>query len=440
VAYAYDATGARTQAVRVSGGKTDVISYTYNVTTGDLETMAVAWGAPLNLTRTFTFMWDALGRRRQITYPVGITVKYRYDKQGIQRRLVSTNSATAFNVNDRFDLTVRADSVDAVGRTLFQETLCQGFQGTDGGGTGSACPVESPSRTTTSNRYDRFGMLVKQAGGATVRTFNDDASGNLVSRSDQTGQHYFQIAPESNRGLGDSAVGQVRDNVKHFFYSAGGVVLGTYTNSQGYFELLYYDALGRPTGLRDGKHDLTNRTGCIKYDPDGQAALPCDDNGSWLTFDGANVAGTLGIRWVFVSGPAVDDPLIGLYRVSATSAKELYWLTDGQGRQLAVAVADGSLLAVDRNDYLFNGGKFAGGTERGTTFEASRYEAPNAPGYSFFRNRLYDQSTGRWTQEDPIGVAGGSISTSSTATIRCSIPTRLDCARRVGRIWNSSPE
>jgi uncharacterized protein RhaS with RHS repeats len=26
---------------------------------------------------------------------------------------------------------------------------------------------------------------------------------------------------------------------------------------------------------------------------------------------------------------------------------------------------------------------------------------------SLFRNRLYDQRTGRWTQEDPLGVAGG---------------------------------
>ncbi len=29
------------------------------------------------------------------------------------------------------------------------------------------------------------------------------------------------------------------------------------------------------------------------------------------------------------------------------------------------------------------------------------------PGLSFFRNRIYDQVTGRWTQEDPIRVAGG---------------------------------
>jgi uncharacterized protein RhaS with RHS repeats len=26
---------------------------------------------------------------------------------------------------------------------------------------------------------------------------------------------------------------------------------------------------------------------------------------------------------------------------------------------------------------------------------------------SFYRNRYYDQTTGRWTQEDPIGIAGG---------------------------------
>jgi uncharacterized protein RhaS with RHS repeats len=31
----------------------------------------------------------------------------------------------------------------------------------------------------------------------------------------------------------------------------------------------------------------------------------------------------------------------------------------------------------------------------------------DVPGLSFYRNRAYDQTTGRWTQEDPIGVAGG---------------------------------
>ena len=40
-------------------------------------------------------------------------------------------------------------------------------------------------------------------------------------------------------------------------------------------------------------------------------------------------------------------------------------------------------------------------------FAADRMGQPSAPGLSCFRNRVYDQETGRWTQEDPIGLAGG---------------------------------
>jgi RHS repeat-associated protein len=41
------------------------------------------------------------------------------------------------------------------------------------------------------------------------------------------------------------------------------------------------------------------------------------------------------------------------------------------------------------------------------SFEAERNPTAEVPGVSFFRNRIYDQRSGRWTQEDPIGVAGG---------------------------------
>lgn len=98
---------------------------------------------------------------------------------------------------------------------------------------------------------------------------------------------------------------------------------------------------------------------------------------------------------------------MGLYRNPSTGAKEFYWVTDGSGRELAAGVANGSLGGADRTDYLFNGGKFAGGSQNSNSFGSSRFESPIAPGFSSYRNRIYDQSTGRWTQEDPIGVAGG---------------------------------
>lgn len=41
------------------------------------------------------------------------------------------------------------------------------------------------------------------------------------------------------------------------------------------------------------------------------------------------------------------------------------------------------------------------------SYSASRTESSSLPGLSYFRNRIYDQATGQWTQEDPIGLAGG---------------------------------
>jgi RHS repeat-associated protein len=58
-------------------------------------------------------------------------------------------------------------------------------------------------------------------------------------------------------------------------------------------------------------------------------------------------------------------------------------------------------------EYTQRGGKYAGGTRNATSFEAERHPSADVPGISFFRNRIYDQRSGRWTQEDPIGVAGG---------------------------------
>ena len=52
--------------------------------------------------------------------------------------------------------------------------------------------------------------------------------------------------------------------------------------------------------------------------------------------------------------------------------------------------------------------KEAGLTTRAQTFEPKRMETDAQWGeVQQFRNRAYDPSTGRWLQEDPIGVAGG---------------------------------
>ena len=65
---------------------------------------------------------------------------------------------------------------------------------------------------------------------------------------------------------------------------------------------------------------------------------------SQITFDGDNVAALDSDRWVFMAGPGLDDPLVGLMRPAGTGAPNLYfYITDGQGRQLGAALSNGSL-------------------------------------------------------------------------------------------------
>ncbi len=83
-------------------------------------------------------------------------------------------------------------------------------------------------------------------------------------------------------------------------------------------------------------------------------------------------------------------------------------MTDGEGRQRAVAEGSGGLHSaiLDGSDG-YSGFRASGAVTNSHSYGEARLSQPNAPGLSFFRNRVYDQETGRWTQEDPIGIAGG---------------------------------
>ena len=414
--FKYDATGARTRLVRVRGTYTDSVAYFYGSTTGLLDSMLVWWGSVAG-SRKISFTWDQLGRRRQIVYPTGVTVSFKRDANGLERRIASVNPANPTS-SDRFDFEFRNDIVGPGSQIRHQDNICSGWTGSVyedplGMLCGSIFEIQR------ANQYNLFGMLVTQqstrvgvSGSTTITdSMRYDRSGNMshiwhslaaTPLSDATWYQYFNdvtSSGDSTNVLEDMKEMVTGVGIKHYAYTQD---LSRYNETIGTVKSYWYDAAGRVSGI--SAPGYTSAPNTCTYDPDGQMMRACDSNAPNLTFEGNNV-GTAG-DWVFVHGPGLDDPLIGIDRACEPDA-EVYWITDGNGRQLAFATKDGSFNSTTVGCYRSGGGQYSGGTQNSGSFSADRFGSDRLPGFSFFRNRVYDQATGRWTQEDPIGIAGG---------------------------------
>ncbi len=402
--YTYDASGARKTLKHLTTlngtTSTDSVTYIYNATTGNLDSMTVKWGG-ITAPRAFAFQWDGLGRRRQITYPGGTTVKNRYDANGQLRRVVSDHPG---GTNDVLDMTFRTKAIDAAGRPLWQELTCGQYDG--GGVSGSACGAASLS---TWSGYNRRGMLVTQKQNSVTQARRYDGSGNLVYQRLAATSPYTIFGVDtlhneitSSTDSGTSALTIIHDSSGARTFESSTSIYVT----RGY----YYDGLGRTVGMKAYvDQSLVNNWSACQYGPDGQMNRSCENNASSLTMDGANAIAAYNGSGLasFVHGTGLDDPLIALIRSASGGYKELVFITDGNGRQFAAADSTGYFDPDLNQTTQWQNWQYSGGSRSSNTFAASRLSNLNTPGLSFFRNRVYDQVTGRWTQEDPIGVAGG---------------------------------
>jgi YD repeat-containing protein len=364
--YRYDVLGRRTaRAHQDANGLRDSVRYSYG-SAGDLDSLIVQWGGPTGFTapRVFRYTWDALGRRKTITYPLtgGMTVSYAYDAAGVLRRLRALHpqrSATFGELADSF--TVRRPVVEPTGRILSERMRCP-YSGL----TGSPCPVADPEDT---NAFNRLGWLVRQARKHDVsRTVIDslryDASGNIVwRRHDQTeAADSFVIAAQHNRlermieaGAGDLHVEYWADGSRRVEWRD---TIGTGAADSRWY---YYDGLGRTNGITFIHGDLYGTPdtlgsiySCV-HDPVGRQVQPCAEGFS-LGLDGASISRVQ--DWSVANGPGLDDPLVGLFRQSGVT-KELYYVTDGQGRHLLATEVGGGLdpSLVTNGTYDRGGGR-----------------------------------------------------------------------------------
>lgn len=436
--YAYDRLGRRLFYLNGTPGSStnsDSIFYHYELTSGELKTIGVRWRqvvnhAPPVAIDSVVFHFDTLGRRDKVTYVwPGVVTHLAYDGDG-QLRLVCANQNPpqsgldrVFNFT-RYDATVDGDGLTR--RTTGDSSGLSSF--------GCSDVIAFEEHATFDSRHQ---LLLQVVGPYDSLIYRYDASGNRVKAKNVNPISGFVRSVQVAKH--DSTHNRLRmtlDSIVDPFYTADSVHYGyEASGGRGYSQPWYhgspqcgpanrqyaYDALGRTTGTLDmsGCLWVDNTLQCV-YDPIGRLIKPCENVAVRLAYDGHNVVRTGDDQntsgFTFVNGPANDDPLIAFVPSGVSGLpKYFYYVTDGRGRQLAVGDHDGCDLTNDTcnpNGHMVYaapiwGGIYAGGTTHASGFRATRDSNDQAPELSFFRNRFYDQATGRWTQEDPIGLAGG---------------------------------
>ncbi|MEI2721746.1 MAG: RHS repeat-associated core domain-containing protein [Gemmatimonadales bacterium] len=406
--FTYDSVG-RLQRIAWQNG--DSLMY-WMRRTGDLDSMRVWWVTDgSQRSEIWKFTWDSLGRRRSIIYPyASMTATWHYDRAGTVRRVLSDNASGV--VTNRFKATFAQDSVDVTGRVIGQYTYCD--TNYDPGVTaGMTCQGWLPDRS--SNRFNRLGAMVIQRQDVTTDTLWYDQSGNRTAAKNNTLIQQYTIGSASNRLVSqkDSLRGAIYATSRDYVYAADGGMWERHSvtpSGPDVRQQWQYDNLGRLVGRGEisnlGARDTSWNT--CRWDGTGRSAQPC--NGFQSTFVGPNVVRTSN-GWFFVQAPGIDEPLLLIFRNPNTwqLQKRLQAVTDGAGQLIAIADSAGEIDAsYAGSGYGQSSWRGAGVMTRGQTFSPRRWETDAQWGQlQQFRNRAYDPGTGRWLQEDPIGVAGG---------------------------------
>jgi RHS repeat-associated protein len=430
IGYTYDALGRLIKKeVRTPAGDRTVTGHTYDPVSNMLsasdggsrvEFAYDALNRPVKTAQTFgggtyaiTYAYDAVGNRTGMTTPLG---EYNYTYDALNR-LTSIVNPQGINITFAYDAVGRRTK-----KTVFK-ALPETLAGTD-------------------YTYDKAGQLlsiVNKAGGKVISfaRYEYDAAGNRIAREDRDGRTTYSY-DLANRLI--SAEGPA--GAETFVYDDNGNRLSDKTAGNYAYDAanriqansLYtfnHDLSGNLTGRTD-KNDGTTITYAYnpeqqlsevvtpahrvqyKYDPLGRRIeKTIDSNVQRYIYDNEDIIAVLdgGNRPLrtFTHGPGIDEPLI----MTGADGKNYYYHADALGS--ITALTDDNKEIVETYSYTAYGEPTIK-DRLGAVFEKSAVDNPylftareldSESGLYYYRARYYDWDRGAFTQEDPIGFAGG---------------------------------
>jgi len=400
VNYAFDLNGNLTQIADPSG------TYTFNYDHMNRLTSTVVSYSFLGA-RTFTtsYTYDAAGNRLTMTDPEGGITHYTYDTLNRLSNLEdfqSNNYGFGYDVLSRRTSLTRPNSVNTTyayddlshllsvlhkngGTTLDGAAYTYDYAGN------RVTKTEQPATVTSGYAYDGIYQLTGVTQGtSTTESYSYDLVGNRLGS--------LSVSPYTYNSSNQMAT----DPVGSYTYDANGNML-TKPDGTAYT----WDVNNRLTQVT---LPGTGGTVTFKYDPFGRRVQKAFTQGSATTttnyvYDGARLleevdsSGSVLAR--YTQGPIVDEPL-SMVRSGVTSSYE----NDAAGSITSLSSSPGTLSATYSYDSY---GDLTAST--GTITNPFRYtgrEFDSETGLYYYRARYFDQSTGRFLSEDPLGFSSDS--------------------------------
>jgi RHS repeat-associated protein len=354
-AYAYDAASNRTQFTAPDGS-----SNTYQYDTLNRQTTLTS-----SVTGQFTFSYDALGRKTGLNRPNAVNTSYAYDSLSRLLNVLhqsggATTDGASYTYDNAGNRASKVNKLNNVAEQYVFDAIYQLKQVTQG------------TTTTESYTYDAVGNRLSSLN---VPSYSYNSSNQLTSTSTLS-----------------------------YTYDNNGNTLSKTTS--GATTQYIWDFENR---LRSVVLPGAGGTATFKYDPFGRRIQKSFTQGTTITttnylYDGENSIAELdqnaNVLTRYTQTAVIDAPL-----AESRSGVVSYYQQDGLGSVTSMSSSGGSLATTYIYDSFGNLTASSGTTINPFQYTGRDYDPET--GLRYHRARYYDQNTGRFNSEDPIGFRGG---------------------------------